>query len=138
MSSWLSTYQQALCALTNMFPAFLATPAPLRAVNTETLPLILYAGELASVVLPFLWLRGIEQLGPSRCAVFIKLLPVMTAGVAIAMLGEPVKSYHLIGGRPGLGRRHDRPGFAPLGFHAVDQDGSRSVRTAWQFIQSVA
>jgi len=98
VSSWLSTYQQALCALAVMFPAFLATPAPARAVNEETLPLILYAGGLASVVLPFLWLRGIDRLGPSRCAAFINLLPVMTAGAAIMLLGEPLRSYHLIGG----------------------------------------
>ncbi|MCC8958405.1 hypothetical protein H8B02_34790 [Bradyrhizobium sp. Pear77] len=44
ISGWQSTYMQALCALAVMFPAFLATPAPLRQVNAETLPLIVYAG----------------------------------------------------------------------------------------------
>lgn len=98
VSSWQSTYLQALCALAIMFPAFLATPAPLREINAETLPLIAYAGGLASIVLPFLWLRGIEHLGPSRCAIFMNLLPVMTAVAAIAMLGEPIRPYHIIGG----------------------------------------
>ncbi|MDQ0396308.1 DMT family transporter [Labrys monachus] len=95
---WQSTYMQALCALAVMFPAFLATPAPLRALNAETLPLIAYAGGLASVVLPFLWIRGVERLGPSRCAIFMNLLPVLTAAAAIVMLGEPVRPYHVIGG----------------------------------------
>jgi drug/metabolite transporter (DMT)-like permease len=95
---WQSTYMQALCALLIMFPALLATPEPLRQVNAVTLPLIAYAGSLASVLLPFLWIRGVHHLGPSRSAVFMNLLPVLTAGVAIVMLSEPVKSFHLVGG----------------------------------------
>lgn len=98
VAGWQSTYMQALCALAIMFPAFLATPAPMRAVNAETLPLIAYAGGLASVVLPFLWLRGVHFLGPNRCAVFMNLLPVLTAVGAIVLLGEPVQNHHLIGG----------------------------------------
>lgn len=95
---WQSTYMQALCALVIMFPALLATPDPLRQVNAATLPLIAYAGALASVVLPFLWIRGVQHLGPSRSAVFMNLLPALTAGIAIVLLGEPVRSYHVVGG----------------------------------------
>lgn len=98
LPGWQSTYMQAICALMIMFPAFLATPAPLRQLDARTLPLIAYAGGLASVVLPFFWIRGIERLGPSRCAIFMNLLPVLTALGAIVMLGEPVRAYHLIGG----------------------------------------
>jgi drug/metabolite transporter (DMT)-like permease len=102
VGSWQSTYMQAICALTIMFPAFLATPAPMRSLNAETLPLIAYAGGLASVVLPFLWVRGVQILGPNRCAVFMNLLPVLTAVGAITLLGEPVRSYHVIGGSVAL------------------------------------
>jgi drug/metabolite transporter (DMT)-like permease len=98
VAGWQSTYMQAICALAIMFPAFLATPAPLRQLNAETLPLIGYAGGLASVVLPFLWIRGVQQLGPNRCAIFMNLLPVLTAVAAIIMLGEPVRPFHVIGG----------------------------------------
>lgn len=98
VAGWVSTYMQAVCALAIMFPALLATPAPLRSLNTETLPLIAYAGGLASIVLPFLWVRGVQLLGPSRCAVFMNLLPVLTAAGAIVLLGEPVRAYHVIGG----------------------------------------
>lgn len=98
VAGWQSTYMQAICALAIMFPAFLATPAPMRALNAETLPLIGYAGGLASVVLPFLWVRGVHILGPNRCAVFMNLLPVLTALGAIVLLGEPVRAYHVIGG----------------------------------------
>ena len=102
VASWQSTYMQAICALTIMFPAFLATPAPMRSLNAETLPLIAYAGGLASVVLPFLWVRGVQILGPNRCAVFMNLLPVFTAVGAITLLGEPVRFYHVIGGSVAL------------------------------------
>lgn len=102
IGGWQSTYMQALCALTVMFPAFLATPAPMRLLNADTLPLIAYAGGLASVVLPFLWLRGVHSLGPNRCAVFMNLLPVLTALGAIVLLGEPVHLYHVIGGGAAL------------------------------------
>ncbi|OMH99220.1 EamA family transporter [Bradyrhizobium brasilense] len=98
ITGWQSTYMQALCALAVMFPAFLATPAPLRQVNAETLPLIVYAGAMASVVLPFLWIRGVAQLGPNRCAIFMNLLPVLTSVAAVMMLGEPVRPFHVVGG----------------------------------------
>lgn len=98
VAGWQSTYMQALCALVIMFPAFLATPAPMRALNSETMPLIVYAGSLASIVLPFLWVRGVQILGPNRCAIFMNLLPVLTAFGAIALLGEPVRAFHIIGG----------------------------------------
>ncbi|MCB8881918.1 DMT family transporter [Acidisoma cellulosilytica] len=98
VDGWQNTYMQSLCALVIMIPAYLATPAPLRQINAETWPLIAYAGTLASVVLPFFWIRGVAQLGPSRCAIFINLLPVLTAAAAIVMLGEPVRLFHVIGG----------------------------------------
>ncbi len=96
--AWQSTFMQALCALAIMFPAFLATPPSMRDLDAQTLPLVAYAGAMASVVLPFLWLRGIDILGPGRCAVFMNLLPVLTALGAIALLEEPVRLYHVIGG----------------------------------------
>jgi len=47
----------------------------MRALNAETLPLIAYAGGLASI----LWVRGVQTLGPSRRAIFMNLLQVLTA-----------------------------------------------------------
>jgi drug/metabolite transporter (DMT)-like permease len=98
VSGWQSTYMQAVCALVIMFPALLATPPQLRALSPQTFPLILYAGVMASVVLPFFWVRGVERLGPSRCAMFMYLLPIFTAMGAIGILGEPVRAFDIIGG----------------------------------------
>lgn len=121
IAGWQSTYMQSICALVIMLPAFLVTPPDARELNVTTLPLIAYAGGLASVVLPFLWVRGVHILGPNRCAIFINLLPVLTALEAIVFLGEPVRAYHVIGGGLALAEvacaeifRHPLRGVAPV------------------------
>ena len=98
VKGWLSTYIQALSALLFMAPVMLMAPAGEAALNRTTIPLILYAGCLASIVLPFLWIQGIKALGPNRCSMFMNLLPVLTAVIAIILLGERLQSYHVMGG----------------------------------------
>lgn len=98
LPAWQSTYMQAISALVFMSPMFLWVPKGQAMLDTATIPLILYAGILASVVLPFFWIKGIEYLGPNRCSVFMNLLPVMTAGLAIVLLDEHLKAYHVMGG----------------------------------------
>lgn len=98
VTGWQSTYLQAFCALIIMFPALLATPASLRVLNAQTIPLIIYAGGLASVMLPWLWLRGIQHLGPNRCAAFMNLLPVLTSLEAVLWLGESLRISDVVGG----------------------------------------
>lgn len=98
LPAWQSTYLQALFALVFMLPMFWRVPAAQARLDAATLPLILYAGVFASVVLPVLWINGIRHLGPSRCSMFINLLPVFTAGLAIVLLGERLQAYHLVGG----------------------------------------
>lgn len=94
-----STYVQAWAALITMVPMVLfAVPAGQAQLNAATVPLILYAGLGASIVLPILWIQGIRHLGPNRCSIFINVLPVMTAAIAVLLLGEQLHTYHLIGG----------------------------------------
>jgi len=96
--AWQSTYMQAAFALVFMFPLFLALPAGTAALDAKTVPLIAYAGIFSSIILTFFWIQGVKLLGPNRCAIFINLLPVLTAGLAIALLDEPMRAYHVIGG----------------------------------------
>lgn len=98
LPAWQSTYLQATSALLFMLPMQLLVPAGQASLDASTIPLILYAGILASVVLPFFWIRGIEHLGPNRCSVFMNVLPVMTAGLAIVLLNERLGWHHLVGG----------------------------------------
>ena len=102
LPSWQSTYLQAIFALLFMLPMLLRLPASEALPTRASLPLVLYAGVLASVVLPFLWMRGVEHLGPNRCALFMNVLPIATAVIAIAMLGETLHLYHLLGGGTAL------------------------------------
>lgn len=98
LPAWQSTYVQAIVALACMLPMLLRLPGPAVWPTRASVPLILYAGVLASVVLPYLWMQGVKLVGPSRCAMYMNLLPVMTAGIAIVLLGESLKPYHVIGG----------------------------------------
>lgn len=98
LPAWQSTYLQAISALAFMLPMFLLVPEGQAALNVATVPLILYAGILASVALPFFWIKGIEHLGPNRCSIFMNVLPVMTAGLAIVLLDERLMEFHVIGG----------------------------------------
>jgi drug/metabolite transporter (DMT)-like permease len=102
LPSWQSTYIQAIAAL--VFMLFLELRLPLHAAipNRASLPLIVYAGTLASVVLPFFWMQGIKHLGPNHCSMFMNLLPVATAVIAVGWFGEHLHVYHLLGGGAAL------------------------------------
>jgi drug/metabolite transporter (DMT)-like permease len=44
-----------------------------------------------------LWfMRGVELIGPSRAGVFVNLVPAFGAVMAVALLGEPFKTYHVV------------------------------------------
>ncbi|MCB5190038.1 DMT family transporter [Methylobacillus arboreus] len=102
LPAWQSTYLQAMAALVFMIPMVLLVPAGQAQINTRSLPLILYAGILASVALPYCWIKGIEYLGPNRCSMTMNLLPVFTAGLAVVILHEHLDAHHLIGGSAAL------------------------------------
>jgi drug/metabolite transporter (DMT)-like permease len=44
-----------------------------------------------------LWVRGVASIGPSRAGVFIHLLPLFGAVLAITFLGERFATYHAVG-----------------------------------------
>jgi drug/metabolite transporter (DMT)-like permease len=44
-----------------------------------------------------LWTRGVELIGPNRAGVFLHLIPVYSALLAGALLGEPLMAYHVLG-----------------------------------------
>ncbi len=102
LPSWQSTYVQAIAALAFMLILVLRLPAQAAWPNAASLPLIAYAGTLASVVLPFFWMQGIKHLGPNRCSMFMNLLPVATAAIAVGWFGERLHVFHLVGGGTAL------------------------------------
>ncbi len=42
------------------------------------------------------YMRGVELIGPGRAGVFVNLVPVFGAIMAVVLLGEPFKTYHLV------------------------------------------
>jgi drug/metabolite transporter (DMT)-like permease len=102
LPSWQSTYIQAIAALLVMAVLLVRLPLHDALPNRASLPLIAYAGALASVVLPFFWMQGVQHLGPNRCSMFMNLLPVATAALAVGLFGEQLHVWHLTGGATAL------------------------------------
>ena len=66
-------------------------------------PTLLTFGAIAfvtvfSTITAFLfWTRGVELIGANRAGVFLHLIPVYSALLTGALLGEPLRSYHVVG-----------------------------------------
>jgi drug/metabolite transporter (DMT)-like permease len=56
-----------------------------------------YVAIFPSIVAYFCWNRGVAVIGANRTGLFINLIPVFAATLAIIFLGESLKSYHLAG-----------------------------------------
>jgi drug/metabolite transporter (DMT)-like permease len=96
LPAWPSLYMQIAFATLFLLPGW--TMAPSAPHSATAIGLILYAGIPTSILAPYLWMQAIRRLGPSRTSIFINLTPVMTAAIAVAVLGETVHLYHLSGG----------------------------------------
>ncbi|KLV03721.1 multidrug DMT transporter [Photobacterium aquae] len=96
LSNWQSVYVQGVCAIIMLLPMLLSSERV--AITAESWPLIAYAALAASVIAPWCWLKGIEALGADRSAIFMNLMPVITALIASVVLHEKLMAYHYIGG----------------------------------------
>jgi drug/metabolite transporter (DMT)-like permease len=93
---WLNLYVQVLLAVLLLSP--LALTASSLAIPAQGIGLLLFAGIASSVLAAYFWMRGIAQLGSERTAIFMNLLPLATALLASATLGESIHAYHWLGG----------------------------------------
>lgn len=57
----------------------------------------MYAGLLASIIAPWCWMMGIEHLGADKSAIFMNLMPAVTAILASVLLNEQLTVFHYIG-----------------------------------------
>ena len=85
----------ALVTLPLMAAEHLAGHA-LRATS-QTAMAVLYTGIFPSVLSYILWTRGVEILGGVRAGPFMYLIPLFGAGLAVGLLGEPLRLFHLVG-----------------------------------------
>jgi drug/metabolite transporter (DMT)-like permease len=56
--------------------------------------ILLYIGLFPSLLSQILFIRGVELIGPGRAGLFVNLVPVFAALLAVAILGEPFRWYH--------------------------------------------
>ena len=58
---------------------------------------MLYLGIFPTLLATFTWTIAIRAVGPNRAAIFVNLIPISGAALAMIFLGEQLHSYHLIG-----------------------------------------
>jgi len=58
---------------------------------------VVYVGIFPSLLAFAAWNRGVEVIGAGRAGPFLHLVPIFTAIFSIAMLGETLEFYHVIG-----------------------------------------
>lgn len=66
-------------------------------VNRTTIGSILYIGLFASVLAYICWNRGVSVVGANRAGLFMHLVPLFSALLAIVTLGESVRVFHFAG-----------------------------------------
>jgi drug/metabolite transporter (DMT)-like permease len=66
-------------------------------VTPFTLAAVGYIGIFPSVVAYFCLTRGVELIGANRSGVFLHMIPLFGALLAIGLLGEPLQVFHVIG-----------------------------------------
>ncbi|MFC0225337.1 DMT family transporter [Serratia aquatilis] len=96
LPNWQSLYVQILFGVALLLPNFIMTPDV--QLNSQNIPLVLFAGIPASILAPFLWILGVMRLGANKASIFMNLTPVFTAVIAVLFLHEQLQNYHLIGG----------------------------------------
>jgi len=58
---------------------------------------IAFVAVFSSAIGHALWVRGVAAIGPNRASVFIHLMPLFGAVLAVTFLGETLASYHALG-----------------------------------------
>lgn len=57
----------------------------------------LYLGLFPSVICYVMWGRGVAEIGPARAGVYLHLIPLFGALMAVTLLGESLHLYHVVG-----------------------------------------
>jgi drug/metabolite transporter (DMT)-like permease len=66
------------------------TPTP------RGLMVLVYAALGPAFIAQLFYMRGVELIGPGSAGVYVNLVPVFGAIMAVALLGEPFAAYHVV------------------------------------------
>ena len=97
---WLSLlFAMAVSALAFATPFFALEVADGRfsAPSLRGWLIVAYTAIFPSVMSQLFFMRGVELLGSNRASLFINLVPIFGAVLAVAVLGEAFRVYHLAG-----------------------------------------
>jgi drug/metabolite transporter (DMT)-like permease len=64
--------------------------------TTAGLAMLVYVALGPAFISQVFFLRGVELIGPGRAGVFVNLVPVFGAIMAVVLLGEPFAAYHVV------------------------------------------
>jgi drug/metabolite transporter (DMT)-like permease len=94
-----SLFAIIICGIIPLLPLYLTETAMYKAVpfNWHTFQVVIILSLLVSVLGMLMWTRGNQLLGPNRAAVYMNLLPLFGAILAVLFLGEVIAAYHLLG-----------------------------------------
>jgi drug/metabolite transporter (DMT)-like permease len=87
----------AIAAFVTSIPLF-AMEAAMRGVTWPTWKgwlVLVYAALGPAFLAQVFYMRGVQLIGPSRAGVFVNLVPVFGALLAVALLGEPLQNFHM-------------------------------------------
>jgi drug/metabolite transporter (DMT)-like permease len=66
-------------------------------VTPVTLGVLAYTAICPAILAFYFWNRGIAAVGPSIAGVYVNLVPILTAFMAVGLLGEDFAWYHFLG-----------------------------------------
>ena len=66
-------------------------------VSLQSVSAVIYLSLGATAIAVYFWSAAIRSVGANRAAVFLNLIPVFGAALAVGFLGERLFAYHLIG-----------------------------------------
>ncbi|HYI91334.1 MAG TPA: DMT family transporter, partial [Beijerinckiaceae bacterium] len=65
--------------------------------DAQGLVILAYVTLFPSLLSQLFFMRGVELIGPGRAGLFVNLVPVFGAILAVGLLGEPFRPYHALG-----------------------------------------
>ncbi len=66
-------------------------------INKAFVIILLYVVIFPAIAAYYCWQKAIELIGPNRSAMFIQLMPLFSAIMAIIIFNEKFQLYHFIG-----------------------------------------
>ena len=88
----------AFAAFVTSIPPFLweVSRVGVHVPSLKGVAVMLYASLGVAFASQLCFMRGVELIGPGRAGVFVNLVPIFGAFLAVGLLGEPLAAYHVV------------------------------------------